>query len=192
MPTIGQLRARSASDKAARRDQILAAAAAIAAGTPFDELAMADVAARAGLAKGTVFQYFATKDDLAAALRDRHLARWHDDLERRLARAAAPLAPATAARLLTESLAGRADLLRLTPRTPAPNPVPAPTLAALDRAVPYADAARLIRVALAAAAGLRATLPDPTDLPAELNHALHMHLAGLRAAGLRGPRPLID
>src|ERR671931_147268 len=61
LPTIGQLRARSASDKAARRDQILAAAAAIAAGTPFDELAMADVAARAGLAKGTVFQYFATR-----------------------------------------------------------------------------------------------------------------------------------
>jgi hypothetical protein len=42
-----------------------------------------------------------------------------------------------------------------------------------------------MRAALAAAAGLRATLADDADLPGELHAMLVAHVAGLRAASLR-------
>ena len=110
---MGQLRARSDQAKADRRLHILGCAAAVCAASGYDELTVADVAERAGVAKGTVFRYFPTKEDLGRALAGQHLARWADDLDRRLARLPGPPAPDTAARLLVESLAGRRDLLAL-------------------------------------------------------------------------------
>lgn len=68
---MGQ-RARSARDKEGRRDQIRAAAGALLdAGRPVAAVTMAEVAAAAGLAKGTAYLYHATKEalflDVAAA-----------------------------------------------------------------------------------------------------------------------------
>lgn len=188
--TVGQLRARTAQAKADRRLQILASAAAVCAASSYDELTVADVADRAGIAKGTVFRYFPTKEDLGRALAEEHLARWADDLDRRLARLPGPPAPDIAARLLVESLAGRRDLLALASRGLALAEAldDAPAAASLERALPYlgpAGGARLMRTALASAAGLRATLADDSTLPAELNHALRAHLAGLRSTTLR-------
>jgi AcrR family transcriptional regulator len=188
--TVGQLRARTAQAKADRRLQILASASAVCAASSYDELTVADVADRAGIAKGTVFRYFPTKEDLGRALAEEHLARWADDLDRRLARLPGPPAPDVAARLLVESLAGRRDLLALASRGLAPAEAldDAPAAASLERALPYlgpAGGARLMRTALASAAGLRATLADDSALPAELNHALRAHLAGLRSTTLR-------
>ena len=97
--TVGQIRARSAEAKAGRRLQILDCAAALCAQSGYDELAVSDVAARAGLAKGTIFRYFPTKEDLGRALAEAHLARWSDDLDRRLARIPGPPAPDAAARM---------------------------------------------------------------------------------------------
>jgi len=114
--TVGQLRARSNQAKADRRLQILTSAAAVCAAAGYEELTVSDVAERAGVAKGTVFRYFPTKEDLGRALAGQHLARWADDLDRRLARLPGPPAPDTAARLLVESLAGRRDLLALAAR----------------------------------------------------------------------------
>jgi AcrR family transcriptional regulator len=187
---VGQLRARSPDAKARRRLQILDCAAALCARSGYHELAVADVAERAGVAKGTIFRYFPTKEDLGRALAEAHLARWNDDLERRAARMSGPPLPDAAARLLVESVAGRRELLRLTARGLAPAAVldDAPAAAALERALPYLDpggGARLMRTALAAAAGLRATLADDAALPGELHHALAAHIAGLRAATLR-------
>ena len=188
---MGQLRARTEEAKAGRRLQILDCAAALCARSGYDALAVSDVAERAGLAKGTIFRYFPTKEDLGRALAEAHLGRWCDDLERRLARAVGPRAPATAARLLVESLAGRRELLGLAARGLAPAEAldDAPAAAALGRALPYLGedgGGRLMRTALAAAAGLRATLADDADLPGELQHALASHLTGLRSVARRG------
>lgn len=188
--TVGQLRARTAQAKADRRLQILASAAAVCAASSYDELTVADVADRAGIAKGTVFRYFPTKEDLGRALADEHLARWANDLDRRLARLPGPPAPDVAARLVVESLAGRRDLLALASRgLAAPETLDdAPAAASLERALPYLGpdgGARLMRTALASAAGLRATLADDSALPAELHHTLRAHLAGLRSAHQR-------
>ena len=167
--TMGQLRARSDQAKADRRLHILGCAAAVCAASGYDELTVADVAERAGVAKGTVFRYFPTKEDLGRALAGQHLARWADDLDRRLARLPGPPAPDTAARLLVESLAGRRDLLALAAGGLAPAAVLDETPAARRssaRSPTWARAAaRLMRTALASAAGLRATLADDAALP---------------------------
>jgi AcrR family transcriptional regulator len=188
--TVGQLRARSAAAKAGRRRHILDCAASLCARSGYDELAVADVAERAGLAKGTIFRYFPTKEDLGRALAEAHLARWSDDLERRLGRLNGPPAPDAAARLLVESLAGRRDLLVLAARglVPADGLGDLRAARALEAVLPYLGCdggPRLMRTALAAAAGLRATLGDDEALPGELHHALRTHLAGMRAAALR-------
>jgi AcrR family transcriptional regulator len=189
--TVGQRRARTAQAKADRRLQILSSAAAVCAAASYEELTVADVADRAGVAKGTVFRYFPTKEDLGRALAGEHLGRWVDDLDRRLARLPGPPAPDVAARLLVESLAGRRDLLALASRGLAGTETldEASAATALERALPYlglGGGARLLRTALASAAGLRATLAGDSALPAELHHTLRAHLTGLRAATLRG------
>ena len=185
--TMGQLRARTPQAKAGRRRHILDCAAAVCAGAGYDELAVADVAERAGLAKGTIFRYFPTKEDLGRALAEAHVTRWSDDLERRLERLPGPPSPDAAARVLVESLAGRRDLLVLAARglAPAGTLGDAPAARALERTLPYAAGGRLMRTALAAAAGLRATLADDADLPGELHAMLVAHVHGLRAASLR-------
>jgi AcrR family transcriptional regulator len=188
--TVGQIRPRTPQAKAGRRRHILDCAAALCAGPGYDELAVADVAERAGLAKGTIFRYFATKDDLGRALAEAQLHRWSDDLERRLTRLAGAPGPDAAARLLVESLAGRRDLLVLAARglASADRLDEAPAARALERALPYTGeggGGRLMRSALATAAGLRATLADEPALPGELHEVLRAQLAGLRAAALR-------
>ncbi len=68
-----------------RRGAILAAAAEAFAGAPYDEVAIAAVATRAGASEALVYRYFAGKADLYAQVLDRAIA----DL---LARQAAALA----------------------------------------------------------------------------------------------------
>jgi AcrR family transcriptional regulator len=187
---MGQLRARSAQAKAGRRREILDCAAALCARSGYDDLAVADVAERAGLAKGTIFRYFPTKEELGRALAEAHLARWGDDLDRRLARIPGPPAPDAAARLLVESLAGRRELLGLAAHGLLPVDAFDDLAAArtLEAVVPYLGddgGLRLMRTALATAAGLRATLADDAALPGELHHTLRTHLAGMRAAAMR-------
>ncbi len=66
-PEPGQ-RARSAEDKAHRREAILAAARGLIAESGFDGVTMAALARRAGLAKGTLYLYVRTKEELFLAL----------------------------------------------------------------------------------------------------------------------------
>jgi len=113
------VRARRPEAKEARRRALLAAARALCERAPPESLRMADLAARAGLAKGTPFLYFATKEALLLALLREELSTWFDGTRRALAALAArprtgPRArPRAVARLLARSLADRPLLRRL-------------------------------------------------------------------------------
>lgn len=64
----------------ARRTRVIAAAMELAAEGGYDAVQMRDVAATAGVALGTIYRYFASKDHLLAA----GLVEWAQDLERRV------------------------------------------------------------------------------------------------------------
>src|SRR3954469_4101785 len=70
-------RARSLEHKGERRRVILSAASKLfAGGAGFPELTVSNVARRVGLAKGTVFLYFPTKEALFLGLLEEVLAEW--------------------------------------------------------------------------------------------------------------------
>lgn len=114
---MGQLtaprRARSADAKAGRARALEDAALARLDRAPWAELAVADVARDAGVAKGTLYLYFPTKEALGLACTGRLLGAWFDDVEAALAAARAPLAPRAAARLLVDAVMRHARLLPL-------------------------------------------------------------------------------
>ncbi len=87
---LEKLRARSASDKELRRRALLDAARRKLRRVSWSELTVADVARAAGLAKGSVFRYFPTKEALVLAVFELELAELfaalHEKLEPALAR----------------------------------------------------------------------------------------------------------
>jgi len=70
------------SSQAARRQRVLQAALRLAAEGGYDAVQMRDVAVTAGVALGTIYRYFPSKDALLGAA----MVEWMEDLERRLAR----------------------------------------------------------------------------------------------------------
>lgn len=77
-------KARSSQDKADRRDELLGVAATMFGSVPYAKITMAEVAQRAGLAKGTVYLYFASKEELFLGVLEKLLFAWHDALDQRL------------------------------------------------------------------------------------------------------------
>ena len=74
-------RARQAHQKLERREAILAVALSTLADTPFQTITMTQLAERSGLVKGTLYRYFATKEELfLEVLRDQFHG-WFWDLE---------------------------------------------------------------------------------------------------------------
>lgn len=71
-------RARSEEEKSDRRLAILKAAEELVEETGVEHLSMNVLAARAKVAKGTLYLYFATKEELLLALYVMRLARWRD------------------------------------------------------------------------------------------------------------------
>jgi TetR/AcrR family transcriptional repressor of nem operon len=67
-----------------RRDQILDAAEAVLVDRGLASATIADVAERAGVAKGTVYLYFDSRAELLAALRARHIDHFKAALEQAL------------------------------------------------------------------------------------------------------------
>jgi AcrR family transcriptional regulator len=109
---LEKLRARSASDKELRRSAILDAARRQLRRVASAELTVAEVARAAGLAKGSVFRYFPTKEALVLAVFELEVA----DLFGALAEgvAARPrLEPADFVRLLVDELRQRPVYLQL-------------------------------------------------------------------------------
>ena len=103
-------RAVTAPLKDARRDVILVAAQELFCKQPFETIFMGTIAASVGLAKGTLYLYFRTREEIFLALLTRELRAWLLSLS-----AAAHESPAPEAALdwIVESLASRNELLRL-------------------------------------------------------------------------------
>lgn len=78
-------RARNHEDKAARRQAILAVAARLLGRHQYHRITMAEVARRCGLAKGTLYLYFRSKEELFLAALEEQLAAWFDALSVELA-----------------------------------------------------------------------------------------------------------
>lgn len=85
---MGQLsagrRARSPEAKTARRAQILDAALQLLDEAELDTVVMDDVARQARVAKGTLYLYFRTKEELLLGLLERGFEDWFDELDARL------------------------------------------------------------------------------------------------------------
>jgi AcrR family transcriptional regulator len=105
-------RARREEDKQARRDAILEVAAHLLGRGQFSNITMAEVARRCGLAKGTLYLYFRSKEELFLAALEGQLAGWFDDLSRKLAQTT-ELDPESFGRLVAQSLAARETLTDL-------------------------------------------------------------------------------
>jgi len=104
-------RARSADAKNERRAQILDAAIDLLDGGDLDRITVASVATRAGIAKGTVYLYFRTKEELFLGLTERLLEDWFDELDTALAGGQGWIQASALADLLTDALTQR-PLLR--------------------------------------------------------------------------------
>lgn len=72
----GVRRARRADQKEERRAHILTVANAMLLARPYDKITMEQIARRSRLAKGTVYLYFRTKEELFLALQESELERW--------------------------------------------------------------------------------------------------------------------
>lgn len=82
--------------QAARRDRVLRAALELGAEGGYDAVQMRDVANSAGVALGTIYRYFGSKDHLLSAA----LVEWVNDLERRVS-ARPPKGDTTADRVVS-------------------------------------------------------------------------------------------
>lgn len=80
--------------QAARRQRVLVAALQLGAEGGYDAVQMRDVATSAGVALGTIYRYFPSKDALLAAA----MVEWMEDLERRVTQKA-PKGDTTAERV---------------------------------------------------------------------------------------------
>jgi AcrR family transcriptional regulator len=84
MPTPKKQRATKADQKQERRQAILDMAWEMFKASSYAEVTMADVAERLTLAKGTVFLYFSTKEELFLAVQAQQLELWFDAIDAKL------------------------------------------------------------------------------------------------------------
>lgn len=108
-------RARREEDKQARRDAILEVAAGLLGRRQFSAITMAEVARRCGLAKGTLYLYFRSKEELFLATLERQLADWFDEVGQSMMRTGS-LDPERFGQMMANSVAQRetlADLLTI-------------------------------------------------------------------------------
>ena len=107
------LRARREEDKDERRRALLDAARSLFEEQSYSHVKIAEVAARAGFAKGTVFVYYPTKEALFLALCEHHLGEWMGALESELEGTRARMSAARTARMIAGSLVAKPTLVRL-------------------------------------------------------------------------------
>ncbi len=73
-----ETKANSEEQKALRKNVIIRSARELFENFDFHEISMQEVARKAGMAKGTVFFYFKTKEELFLSCAQEELGRWHD------------------------------------------------------------------------------------------------------------------
>jgi AcrR family transcriptional regulator len=111
-----QQRARRPEQKEERRHAILDAALRLWLKERANgEFTMSRLAVHTGLAKGTLYLYFATKEELFLALLEDMFGSWCDEVTRKLRPLAAKGDPRRVARVLSRTLADREPLTRLFP-----------------------------------------------------------------------------
>lgn len=106
-------RARKGEDKELRRRAIVDAALALFAERGLPGFSMTEVAARAGLVKGTLYLYWPTREELLLAVLEDRLWPWLDELDARLDDARAPAGPRKLAAAVCDSLFSYEPLGRL-------------------------------------------------------------------------------
>ena len=110
---MGERRAMAASEKATRQNAILTSATELLARWSLADITMDRIAARTGIAKGTVYLYFRTKESLFLSIFEELHDRWHVDLREHLVSADQPVEARDGARIITASLVREPLLLRL-------------------------------------------------------------------------------
>ncbi len=105
-------RARQPEQKAERRDAIVAAAGAAFAQGGFAAITMAGVARAVGLAKGTLYLYFRSKEELFVAVLEQELDGWQGELVERL-EGSQDRSPQGLAADLSRSILARPNMVRL-------------------------------------------------------------------------------
>lgn len=111
--TLGKQRARSPADKDVRRTQLIEAATRLFADASFEAVTIARVAESAGVAKGTAYLYFATKETLFLELVRAELTQWLAALTRQLKRLRSTQPAGAVPTAMARSLAERPVLRRL-------------------------------------------------------------------------------
>ena len=110
---MGFNRAMTEAQKQARRADILKVALHRFSLMPYAALSMADTADEAGVAKGTLYLYFRSKEEMFLAIYTDELNVWFDELDRELSEARGEASIAALVKLMGESLVRRPELLRL-------------------------------------------------------------------------------
>lgn len=110
---MGEHRATHHSEKAARRHRIVAAAAELLQRWSFADITMDRIADLTGVAKGTLYLYFRTKETLFLTLYEEQLGAWYRELETLAAATEGKVQPAAAARVIASTLSARPILVRL-------------------------------------------------------------------------------
>lgn len=105
-------RAMSDADKQQRRRAILEAALWVLLDTPFEQITVAQLAERLGLAKGTLYLYFSTKEALFLEVQQQQLTLWFDALEEAL-RQSGPLTAHELADLICTTIFAQPVMPRL-------------------------------------------------------------------------------
>lgn len=106
-------RARQEHQKLERREAILVAGLALLGERPFQQISMSLVAERTGLVKGTLYLYFATKEELFLELFRDQLHAWFWDLEAGLEGLSRASRLEGLARLIADAAERRPAFLRL-------------------------------------------------------------------------------
>ncbi len=110
--TKGQLRrARAPEDKTERRAVILRAAEALLRRDPSAGFSVGEIARRAGLAKGTVYLYFGSREEMLIAVHDAQMDELFNTLERALSKP--KVGAGTVARAVLAFLRHRPEFFRL-------------------------------------------------------------------------------
>ena len=161
-------RAMGAEDKEERRNALLDAAEALFLAHPDRIASVAEVAGAAGVAKGTVYLYFPSKEEMLLALHERHVADFFRVLTRRLD-SDAPVDFDTVFRITRKHLI----------RVPAYLPLTSRCFAMLDRDIPLETAIAFKARVGAMVVGAGTRLEKHFRLPPGAGTSLLMHSYGL-------------
>lgn len=107
-------RAMTEAQKEARRADILKVALHRFTLMPYEQLSMADTADAAGVAKGTLYLYFRSKEEMFLAIYTNQLHGWFDAMDAELGKSKGEASISAFVKFIGESLRARPQFLRLT------------------------------------------------------------------------------